>query len=397
MADTHYKRRRSKKMNIAYRIIVCARIVPDSLQKLEPVASLECSERMVVAFRAIKQQVAKFGLLAFVGILTSCATNYRLYPGSPRPSSEIAVLRSSSAFITVKEVDGVKGPFGNSIDGRFCIELTAGPHSLTMAYCGWAGASKRDQVIHFTVEKGKKYTVGAVIGESPYTRLSQQVDVFAWRAFVQEVGGSTAQIFSDNPVLPIAVEKEKQRVLEDSTIAQAANPVATTEQTPPKQATVAPKPRAADVWSEQDVKDAKEALNAKFKLLAVYTNRIGSLTYKEFRADGWNGKDPYFLKPGIFAQTSDTEKDLLFIFLGYYYPPFTPSQAEDFGEFFERCLSRDYQVYFRPTTFSTYGGPLARSSFELIGEVIFQKDVLVGIKNAAQAKEDFAEKFPSSQ
>jgi hypothetical protein len=39
-------------MSTAYQIVVCAGIVPDPLQTLEPVASPENLERMAVAFRA---------------------------------------------------------------------------------------------------------------------------------------------------------------------------------------------------------------------------------------------------------------------------------------------------------------------------------------------------------
>ena len=39
-------------MSTAYQIVVCAGIVPDPLQTLEPVAMLENPERMSVAFGA---------------------------------------------------------------------------------------------------------------------------------------------------------------------------------------------------------------------------------------------------------------------------------------------------------------------------------------------------------
>jgi hypothetical protein len=39
-------------MSTAYQIVVCAGIVPDPLQTLEPVATPENPERMAVAFRA---------------------------------------------------------------------------------------------------------------------------------------------------------------------------------------------------------------------------------------------------------------------------------------------------------------------------------------------------------
>ncbi len=39
-------------VNLAYQTAVCAGIVPDLLQTLEPVVSLENPERMAIAFRA---------------------------------------------------------------------------------------------------------------------------------------------------------------------------------------------------------------------------------------------------------------------------------------------------------------------------------------------------------
>ena len=124
--------------------------------------------------------------LALAGLLVGCKTSHQLYSGSPRPPSEIAILKGGVEqdrdYIRVEQVDGKPGPnkwaggsvppvYNSRLHGRYFIELEPGVHTVVV---NWSFSAER-KTVGFEAKAGKAYTIKARFAGKEWTAEAEEV------------------------------------------------------------------------------------------------------------------------------------------------------------------------------------------------------------------------------
>lgn len=112
--------------------------------------------------------------LAVLAFTAGCIQQqHRLYPGSPRPPSEVAILECGpgrgllEAAFWITEIDGRPGPSSGHYGLHCVIELEPGPHAVKVMFTrgtwftGGAVSSDRPIPVQFEAKGGKRYRLRA--------------------------------------------------------------------------------------------------------------------------------------------------------------------------------------------------------------------------------------------
>ena len=128
------------------------------------------------------------GAAVLIGALSlACAseTALRLYPGPPRPSSEIAILRNKAGYLW--SIDGVKPRCG--ICHSTSLELLPGTHTVSVEI-GDAVTATRSAAASFEAIAGHTYELSArinVLGEAAGTDVVPPARLFGWTPVIEDV------------------------------------------------------------------------------------------------------------------------------------------------------------------------------------------------------------------